>query len=208
MIVGYTIFFGILISFLTKQPWLKALDQAGHQLILTLPHPQTTPFAKIITQLGQQQWTVVLVLIFGILLISRQQIPLCVFLIQNVLLGSLLNLGVKLIIQRPRPDLQQLVHQGGYSFPSGHSANSLMLYVTLLIITYYLTQSALTRKLTTILAVSLILLIGLSRIYLQVHYPSDVLGGWSSALGNLGLCYWLSARFYLPALPPAAPRDA
>ncbi|MCH4170896.1 MAG: phosphatase PAP2 family protein [Lactobacillus sp.] len=183
------------------------MDRSGHALVLKLPHPQTTPFAKIITQLGQQQWTIALVLIFGIWLISRRQSALCVLLIQNIVLGSLLNLGVKLLIQRPRPDLQQLVHQGGYSFPSGHSANSLMLYGTLLLITYYLTQSTVTRKLATILAVSLVLLIGLSRVYLQVHYASDVLGGWSSALGNLGLSYWFSLRFYLPGLPPATPRD-
>ena len=96
---------------------------------------------------------------------------------------------LKRIIQRPRPSLFPLDSVGSYSFPSGHALTSIVFYVTLIYFIYRFTGN---KKLAVISAISfssLIFMIGISRIYLGLHYPTDVLAGWL-----IGLC-WLSGVF-------------
>ena len=116
-------------------------------------------------------------------------ITMCLLIMLNkedrYLLGSsmiitlLINQGIKYLIQRPRPPIEErLIEQGGYSYPSGHSMMAMCLYGVLI----YLINTKLKNKklkvfLTIILSV-IIILIGVSRIYVRVHYPSDVLGAY------------------------------
>lgn len=95
----------------------------------------------------------------------------------NICFITLLNQILKKLILRPRPDVIQLVKQGGYSFPSGHSMASVAFYGYLV---YLLWETKLNKRykyIGTFLLVSLIILICFSRIYLGVHYASDVLAG-------------------------------
>lgn len=91
--------------------------------------------------------------------------------------SALTNKIVKSIIQRPRPDVLKLIEQGGYSYPSGHSMISIAVYGYLL---YYVVKRVSNKyikySLSVLLAI-LILSVGISRIYVGVHYASDVLGG-------------------------------
>jgi undecaprenyl-diphosphatase len=102
--------------------------------------------------------------------------------------GTLLNLGLKQLFAAPRPDLLphlDIVHS--YSFPSGHAAGNMMLFGALAMLAG--------RWGSYVLAGLLIALIGISRVWLGVHWPSDVLAGWMEGLGWLCLCrYWLPAR--------------
>lgn len=99
--------------------------------------------------------------------------------------GTLLNLGLKQIFAAPRPDLLphlDIVHS--YSFPSGHAAGNMMLFGALAMLAG--------RRGDYLLAFMAIALIGVSRVWLGVHWPSDVLAGWIEGLGWLFLCrYWL-----------------
>ena len=101
--------------------------------------------------------------------------------------GTLLNLGLKQIFAAPRPDLLphlDIVHS--YSFPSGHAAGNMMLFGALAMLAG--------RRGGYVLAFMAIALIGVSRVWLGVHWPSDVLAGWVEGLGWLFLCrYWLPA---------------
>ena len=104
-----------------------------------------------------------------------------------------LNAGLKEIFQQPRPfDILpeiQKVHASGYGFPSGHAQSSLVVWGS---IAYWKKQTWIRN-----LSVLLILLIGFSRIYLGVHFPTDILGGWLFGGLILGLSYFIFSKIKL-----------
>ena len=131
------------------------------------------------------------------LLLIRKRIT-AVFLLVSILGGWLLSTGLKLGVARPRPDLvPHLVEVNDLSFPSGHAMLSAVTYLTLGILLAQTQSSHATRYFFVLVAVFLTLLIGMSRIYLGVHYPTDVLAGWSAGSAWACLC-WLLSRQIVP----------
>ena len=104
-------------------------------------------------------------------------------------MAPVINEILKRIIQRPRPFFYPLVSAGSYSFPSNHAAISFVFYAVLTYLIYRFTRSVRLAAISALFSFSLILMVGISRIYLGVHYPTDVLAGWL-----VGLC-WLSGVF-------------
>ena len=103
----------------------------------------------------------------------------------NVLICFLLNQGLKHVFLRPRPEDINLITEGGYSFPSGHSMVSLAFYGLFIYIIFHMRFKKYKRYLYCILLALLTLLIGISRIYLGVHYASDVLAGFAISMAYL-----------------------
>ena len=99
----------------------------------------------------------------------------------TMIAASLLNASIKVAIARERPDLlEALVQEHGFSFPSGHSALSMVAYGILAVV---IARSRLARRVRVTVVAALfvlVLLVGLSRIWLGVHYPTDVLAGWTA----------------------------
>jgi undecaprenyl-diphosphatase len=92
--------------------------------------------------------------------------------------SALLNLATKQLFARERPSLwESIAPEGTYSFPSGHAMGSMTLAWVCVLLAWR-TQRSLP---VTALAMGFTLLVGLSRIYLGVHYPSDILAGWAAA---------------------------
>jgi len=106
----------------------------------------------------------------------------------TVLFGAgVLNGLVKSFYGRVRPDqIEHLIEQGGHAFPSGHAMGAVIVYGGLFFLFTQYSNSKPWQWLLGIISVILILMIGLSRIYLGVHYPSDVIAGFS--LGFSWLC--------------------
>lgn len=93
--------------------------------------------------------------------------------------ASLLNMGAKRFFARDRPDLwESIAPEATFSFPSGHAMGSMAL-ATVLVLLAWPTRW---RWPAAVLLGSFVLLVGLSRIYLGVHYPSDIIAGWVAAL--------------------------
>ena len=127
-----------------------------------------------ITKMGNI--TIVLLIIIVLLLkLNRKNQEILSF---TVIITVLSNQIIKYIIKRPRPNHIRLIKQGGYSFPSGHAMISIALYGFLL---YYIQINCKNKKkkvLLSLLLTILILTIGCSRIYVGVHYPTDIIGGY------------------------------
>lgn len=94
----------------------------------------------------------------------------------------IVDLIFKAIVQRPRPDGFRLVVETGYSFPSGHSMFSMAFYGLLIWLVWHYEKDKLQRWIWCGLFSAVIIMIGVSRIYLGVHYATDVIGGFSLAL--------------------------
>ncbi|RUW17628.1 MULTISPECIES: phosphatase PAP2 family protein [unclassified Mesorhizobium] len=147
-----------------------------------------------ITALGS---TSVLVLITStviiyLLLIRRPATALFVFV--AVAGGQVLSSLLKFEVDRPRPDLvSHLVNETSFSFPSGHAMLSAITYLTLGSLAARFLPDRATKVFLLALAVLVTVLVGTSRVYLGVHWPSDVLAGWCAGFAWAMLC-WLAAR--------------
>ncbi|UFN49622.1 phosphatase PAP2 family protein [Roseomonas sp. OT10] len=135
----------------------------------------------------------------GYLLLSRQRAAAWLVLLSvggGMLLSSLLKSG----FERPRPDLvPHAVAVYTASFPSGHAMLSAVTYLTLGALLMRVQRRRRLKVYILCLAVATTLLVGASRIYLGVHWPSDVLAGWCVGAAWALLC-WQAARFFLPAV--------
>lgn len=104
--------------------------------------------------------------------------------------GSLINFMLKAGFERPRPDLfpWRTPYAGNSSFPSGHSMTAAVVYATLAYLVARLEPSRALRRVTLAVAAAVILAVGGSRLYLGVHYPSDVLGGFIVGIAWASFC--------------------
>ncbi|MFD1981985.1 phosphatase PAP2 family protein [Mesorhizobium newzealandense] len=147
-----------------------------------------------ITSLGSAS---VLVLITAativyLLLIRRPATALLIFV--AVAGGQMLSSLLKLGVDRPRPELvSHLVNETSLSFPSGHAMLSAVTYLTLGSLAARFLPGRVTKIYVLSFAVLTAVLVGVSRIYLGVHWPSDVLAGWCAGFAWAMLC-WLAAR--------------
>ena len=110
--------------------------------------------------------------------------------------GAVINTLLKSVFARPRPDLDQpLTEVLTASFPSGHAALSAVCYLTLGAILVETQTSPGLRIFFLAIAMLLTLLVGVSRIYLGVHYPTDVLAGWCFGIAWALIC-WIAMRYF------------
>ena len=127
-------------------------------------------------------WVVVLVGLF----LYKKWWSEAILLAGNLALTGILVALLKNVYQRPRPTLQHLVEEGGFSFPSGHALASTLVVGALVIIVSQRVKNRHLRHLLQVLLMVFILTIMTSRVYLGVHYPTDVLG---SLLLGVGILY-------------------
>ena len=134
------------------------------------------------------------------LLLARQR-AIAVFMFVSIVGGWLVSSALKLGVARPRPDIvPHLVEVHDMSFPSGHAMLSAVTYLTLAALLSRAEQYRATRIFLMAAGIFLTLIIGLSRLYLGVHYPTDVLGGWCAGAVWAAGC-WLLARRFIERAP-------
>lgn len=144
-----------------------------------------------ITTLGGYPVLVTLVAaVIGFLLVNRNYGP-ALFTAGSIVTGTLASHLLKGAYDRPRPDVvEHLVQTHTASFPSGHATMSAVVYLTLATLIVRLVDSVAVRVYVMCVALFLTFAVGMSRIYLGVHWPSDVAAGW--ALGSAWACVsWL-----------------
>ena len=158
-------------------------DIIGYKVVSTfLISAFVTPIAQFITNLGGAIFLVVLTILLFIL-IKNKKIGLSIF--SNLVIITILNQLLKRILQRPRPTEYRIIEETGYSFPSGHSMVSMAFYGYLIYLIYKHVKNKYIKWMSIVLLSALICSIGISRIYLGVHYTSDVLGGFLISISYL-----------------------
>ena len=158
-------------------------DIIGYKLISTfLISDFATPIAKFITNFGGAIFIITLMITLFIL-IKDKKIGLSIFL--NLVIVTTLNQLLKRILQRPRPTEYRIIEETGYSFPSGHSMVSMAFYGYLIYLIYKYVKNKYIKWSSIVLLSLLICSIGISRIFLGVHYTSDVLGGFFISISYL-----------------------
>ncbi len=171
---------------LAENVWNKeimSLDIVGYKIISTVLISEfMTPIAKLITNLGGALF-LIFIAITLLVLIKNKKIGLSIC--SNLVIVTVLNILLKNILQRPRPTEFRLIDESGYSFPSGHSMVSMAFYGFLIYLIYKNVKNKKIKWALIIILSILICFIGISRIYLGVHYTSDVLGGFLISISYL-----------------------
>ena len=157
-----------------------ALDMFVYRLvILNLRTEPLTTFMEIITNLSSSY--VLIAITIGIwIFVKNKKVGWCVA--SNLVITVLLNQLLKYIIQRPRPDGYRLITESGYSFPSGHSMVSMAFYGLIIYLIWKMVKNKKIKYISCGILAILIPMIGFSRIYLGVHYASDVIGGFAISI--------------------------
>lgn len=172
-----------------EQEDLYALDGEARDMATSFASPALTTFMEWTTALGSVWVAVGITLVLAVVLAYRKHLW-AVFALGLVMgPGEGLVYALKFFFERVRP-MDKLVHAGGYSFPSGHSFTAAALYgfIIYLLWSRHLSTRHLGRGLriaVTVVLALVILGVGVSRIYLRVHYFTDVVGGFALAAGWL-----------------------
>ncbi|MCR5855610.1 phosphatase PAP2 family protein [Mesorhizobium sp. J428] len=161
-------------------------------LATPLGPPWFREFMAELTALGGYPLlTIIVALVVGYLIVARMFGP-ALFTVLAVVSGTAVSQLLKVLYDRPRPDVvEQLVTVHTASFPSGHAAMSAVVYLTLASLIVRLVDSTAIRVYVLVVALLLTVSIGISRIYLGVHWPSDVAAGWAFGIAWASLS-WLA----------------
>lgn len=151
-------------------------------IVLSMRNNVLTFIFKIITNLGGAYCLIIIAILCAIFIKNKK---IAFAMPVNLILSTMLNLMLKNIVERPRPIGYRLIDETGYSFPSGHSMISAAFYGLIIYFIWKNVKNTKLKYISCILLALLILLIGISRIYLGVHYASDVLGGFTISIAYL-----------------------
>lgn len=178
---------------------ISSFDDAVYRFISGFISDNMTRLMKFFTFLGSG-WTITFLAVlvpFLIFVLKKKEYYRSGLVISaNIALGALFNQLLKLLLHRPRPDLMRMIEISGYSFPSGHAMNSMIFFG---FFAYLLVKNGRhwSRYMFAGAIGLMILLIGLSRIYLGVHYASDVLAGFLVGFGWLVPAARISKKYML-----------
>ncbi len=169
----------------------------GNQLFFDLPcynflcKFSLTPFLKFITDFGNVHYLLFFLFLTFFLFKKKSKWK---FLVCMMVLEVTSNILLKNFFARPRPNVLWLIEETGFSFPSGHMMASTMFYGLCIYFLLESDQNKLIKIIGSLFFTLLILLIGTSRIYLGVHYTSDILGGFliSFCFLNFGVFFYRS----------------
>lgn len=172
---------GVLFGYIATAVGNKSIarfDTSVISFVQGMETPWLTVVMKVFTQIGSVYiiapvGVIAFVLLFYIFR-YRQQALLFVIVVAGT---PVLNGLLKNYFKRERPEIHRIIDIGGYSFPSGHSMMAFSFYAIIVYIAWRNAKTTLSRVLLILFAAFMIIIIGTSRIYLGVHYPSDVVGG-------------------------------
>ena len=187
ILIGFTlIFWGFAIALEVHH--LHRFDLFIINWVQSFISVKLTSVMEMFTFLGSAQGVIsVAIMTLTIMLINKKWWE-SVFFVIAVAGSTLFNALLKWIFHRARPTIHPIITETGYSFPSGHSMSSIVVYGMIMFFLILFLKNGLAKFLAVLVLSFLILMIGVSRIYLGVHYPSDVIAGFSAGGAWLLVC--------------------
>jgi membrane-associated phospholipid phosphatase len=191
LILGFAILIAIYTSIKVAANQTFWLDDKLADIFAYVPDA-LNPFFLLLTELGDKKGIgiVALIVLVWLLLIKRHLLGAAAIALSTAL-GNEVNKLLKDWIARPRPELEHLAHVDSLSFPSGHAMVGLTFYFFIAYLVIEGMKTAAAKRIVMTVTVLLLLLIGASRVILQVHYPTDVIGGF--AFGYI----WVLASIFI-----------
>ncbi|CUS25961.1 membrane-associated phospholipid phosphatase [Paucilactobacillus oligofermentans DSM 15707 = LMG 22743] len=175
-VIAFLIFTSLMAGISLHAQWIHIFDQTIINFIRQFS-PSKTAFFKAYTVFFNTL-PIMLVVVVGVAVLFLYKFyRIGFFFLLIPLVGSVINVGIKDIIDRSRPQVNQLIHYGGYSFPSGHSTIAALVFGSIILLVQRLSLPRYIKWILIFILLFAILLVGISRIYIGVHYPSDVLAG-------------------------------
>jgi membrane-associated phospholipid phosphatase len=193
LFICLTIFLGLAEDVFNKE--LMNGDIMGYKFVSTyLMSDFATPITKFITNFGGAIFIIILTVILFVIIKNKE---IGISIISNLVIITAINQILKRIVQRPRPTEYRIIEETGYSFPSGHSMVSMAFYGYLIYLIYKYVKNKYLKYISIILLSILICSIGISRIYLGVHYTSDVLAGFMISISYLIIYISAVNKFFI-----------
>lgn len=175
-----------------KEDLLTQYDQQISEYVVSFRSPALTDYFIFITHVGD---------VYGYVIVLAVAVLATVLYFKNwkyilqtifvLLLASISNVLLKRIVNRARPDAAHLVVVETLSYPSGHAMGAMAFYGFLIYLTYRFKINPILKTVLILLFLIMILSIGISRIYLGVHFPSDIAGGYIAGLIWVFFCILL-----------------
>ena len=182
------LFLILLILVKTNSTIVTSFDKFVQNLLLPITNPTNTRIVEKITYLGGPRIAAILSIIVSLYMFIRHNFKAGIWSASTLVIGNLINVLAKNLIQRPRPS-DKLVAIGGYSFPSGHTFGTALFIFFVVFLIVPQIKDVMLRRILTFLGFLWILIIALSRVYLHVHYPTDTIASvllvlflWESSL--------------------------
>ncbi|WP_421762207.1 phosphatase PAP2 family protein [Devosia sp.] len=147
------------------------------------------------TSLGSFTILGLIVMASAVYLLLEKKAGTAIFLVVSVVAGTVISNVLKQTFNRPRPNVEASLSVFTASFPSGHAALSAVVYLTLGALLSQSARSPLIKGYLIGLALLMAFLVGVSRIYLGMHYPTDVIAGWSLGLSWAMICWVIKQAF-------------
>jgi undecaprenyl-diphosphatase len=184
---------------------LQAFDEGALYWFETHNTPWLTSVLRAATHLGGNYVTLAVTLGGALALFWGRRPRTAVCLMAVALLSYLLSEGVRAAVARPRPDVRwaRIKRPASASFPSGHTFDATAIYGALALTAARAVRRRLAQALIVLAGLGVAAVVGVSRVYLGVHYPLDVVGGWAGGLGFAFLALWADQRWGYRA--PQAP---
>ena len=179
LVIFFIVMFGLIAS--GYNSFLKPLDSMIINFIQGLENPVLTSIYLNTTNIADQKPSAIITAIIVIILFVSKFKREALFLTLTMGTCGIVMAFIKIIFNRPRPNIHRLVELNSLSFPSGHSTSATILYLSLSLIFIKLMKK--TTYTPIFVATAGILFIVISRIYLGVHYPTDTIAGVS--LGSI-----------------------
>lgn len=154
--------------------------------------PARTPAMLFVTQLGSTYVVAGFCLLLIVIPKTRKTIAFPVA--ASVILSFVLNISLKMIFSRERPDVLRFVDETSYSFPSGHAMINASLYSMLALLTLKFIKRLSKKLILVFLCSALAVGIGFTRLYLGAHYAGDILGGWILGFAVSMFVYFIWSR--------------